>query len=247
VPKLSAEAAAALEAVHTASTGQPGESWSVAATRDQASVARAWEKGQRNPTVAAEIARFEKAAAQRLGGEEGVTTFLHNAADGRLSLPGIAPRRQLALGELGRGLAAARRGRLDHQRQRAGRSRAPPRATTAERPASPGITLGAVARHGSARTAACSSWRAVGANRFFSVRLSKSNFLLSAGTGFEKVPTGPKRWAGQNSPPERVAALVVSRSDGPPGAPEASGRRSSFGGSDRRSRQRTGTAEIPVQ
>ncbi len=119
VPKLSAEAAAALEAVYAAQTEQPCESWSVAATRDQASVARTWERGQRNPTVAAEINRFEKAAERRLGSEEGVIAFLRNAADGRLSLPGVDPRQQPALGELARGLAAARRGRLDHQRQRA--------------------------------------------------------------------------------------------------------------------------------
>ena len=49
VPKLSAEAAAVLEAVHAASTERPGESWVIAATRDRPAVARAWETGQRNP------------------------------------------------------------------------------------------------------------------------------------------------------------------------------------------------------
>jgi hypothetical protein len=71
VPKLSAAATAVLEAVHTASIEQPSESRVVATTRDRPAVARAWEAGQRNPTIAAEIERFEKAAEQRLGGEEG--------------------------------------------------------------------------------------------------------------------------------------------------------------------------------
>jgi Ti-type conjugative transfer relaxase TraA len=119
VPKLSAEAAAVLEAVHAAGTERPGESWYVAATRDRPAVARAWERGQRNPTVAAEIDRFEKAAERRLGGEEGVIAFLRNAADGRLSLPRVEPGQQRALRELSRGLAAVRRGRSDHQLQRA--------------------------------------------------------------------------------------------------------------------------------
>jgi hypothetical protein len=119
VPKLSAEAAAVLEAVHAASTEQPGESWVVADTRDRPAVARAWEAGQRHPRIAAEIDRFEKAAAQRLGGEEGVTAFLRNAADGRLSLPGAESGQSRSLRELARGLAAVRRGRVDHQLQRA--------------------------------------------------------------------------------------------------------------------------------
>ena len=119
VPKLSAEATAMLEMVHAAGTEQPGESWFVAATRDRPTVARAWEAGQRNPVIAAEIDRFEKAAKQRLGGEEGVTAFLRNAADGRLSLPGVKPGQERALRKLARGLAAARRGRSDYQLQRA--------------------------------------------------------------------------------------------------------------------------------
>jgi hypothetical protein len=91
VPKLSAEAASVLEAVHAARTEQPGESWYVAATRDQPAVARAWEAGRRNPTIAAEIDRFEKAAEHRLGGEEGVSAFLRNAHQGRPTMPGVEP------------------------------------------------------------------------------------------------------------------------------------------------------------
>ena len=49
VPKLSAEAAAVLEAVHAARTEQPGESWYVADTRNRPAVAQAWEAGRRNP------------------------------------------------------------------------------------------------------------------------------------------------------------------------------------------------------
>jgi Ti-type conjugative transfer relaxase TraA len=119
VPKLSAEAAAVLEAVHAASTERPGESWVIAATRDRPAVARAWERGQRDPRIAAEIDRFENAAEQRLGGEEGVIAFLRNAADGGLSLPPVEPRQERALRELARGVAAVRRGRSDHQLQRA--------------------------------------------------------------------------------------------------------------------------------
>ena len=115
VPKLSAPAAAVLEAVHAASIERPG----VSDTRNRAAVARAWEMGRRNPAIAAEIDRLEKAAEQRLGGEEGVVAFLHNAADGRLSLPGVEPGQGRALRELARGLVAVRRGRCDHQLQRA--------------------------------------------------------------------------------------------------------------------------------
>jgi Ti-type conjugative transfer relaxase TraA len=119
VPKLSAEATAVLEAVHAASTEQPGESWYVAATRDRPAVARVWEAAQRNPVIAAEIDRFEKAAEQRLGDEEGITAVLLSAQEGKLSVPGVQPRQGRALAELARGLAAVRRGCSDHQLQRA--------------------------------------------------------------------------------------------------------------------------------
>lgn len=119
VPKLSAEAAMVLEAVHAARTEQPGKSWYVVDTRNRHAVARAWETGRRNPTIEAEIDRFEKAAEQRLGGEEGVATLLRGAHEGRpLSVPGVEPRQELALRELACGLVAARRGRCDHQLQR---------------------------------------------------------------------------------------------------------------------------------
>ncbi len=120
VPKLSAEAIAVLEAVHAAGTQQPGESWVGAATSDRPAVARACETGQRNPTVAAELDRFEKAAAQRLGGEEGITAALRSVHEDRPFLvPGIKPGQGRALTELARGLAAARRGRSEYQLQRA--------------------------------------------------------------------------------------------------------------------------------
>jgi hypothetical protein len=117
VPKLSAEAAAVLEAVHAARTEQPGASRYASDTRNRPAVARVWEAGQQNPAIAAEIDRFEKAAEQRLGGEEGVTAFLRNVDEGRPSLPGVEPGQ--ALRELARGLVAVRRGRSDHQLQRA--------------------------------------------------------------------------------------------------------------------------------
>ena len=117
VPKLSAAAAAVLDAVHTARTEPPGEPWHVADTRDRAAVARAWEAGQRNPMIAAEIDRFEMAAEQRLG-EEGVAALLRSASEGRPSILGVEPGQGPALTELARGLAAARRGRRDHQLQR---------------------------------------------------------------------------------------------------------------------------------
>jgi Ti-type conjugative transfer relaxase TraA len=119
VPQLSTEAAAVLETVHAARTGQPGESGYLADTRDRPAVARAWEAGQSNPAIVAEIDRFEKAAEQRLGGEEGIAAFLCNADEGRPSLPGVEPGQERALTELARGLAAVRRGRSDHQLQRA--------------------------------------------------------------------------------------------------------------------------------
>ena len=118
VPKLSAEAAAVLEAVHAARTGQPGEPRPVADTSDRAAVAQAWEMGQRAPAIAAEIDRFEKAAEQRLG-EEGVAALLRSASEGRPSLPGVEPGQGRALHELARDLAAVRRGRSDHRLQRA--------------------------------------------------------------------------------------------------------------------------------
>ena len=118
VPKLSAAAAAVLEAVHAARTEPPGESWYAAEMRDRPAVAQAWEMGQRNPTIAAEIDRFEKAAEQRLG-EGGIIAFLRNARESRPSLPGVEPGQERAVDELARGLAAARRGRSDHQLQRA--------------------------------------------------------------------------------------------------------------------------------
>jgi Ti-type conjugative transfer relaxase TraA len=119
VPKLAAAAAAVLDTVHAARTEPLGESWHVAATRDRAAVARVWEMGQRHPTIAAEIDRFEKAAAQRLGDEAGIIAFLRSAHEGRPLLPGVEPGQERALRELARGLAAARRGRSDHQLQRA--------------------------------------------------------------------------------------------------------------------------------
>jgi hypothetical protein len=119
MPKLLVEAAAVLEAVHAARTEQPGESWYVADTRDRPAAARAWEAGQCRPAIAAEIDRFEKAAEQRLGGEGGIAAFLRSDHQGRPSLPGVEPRQGRALRELAHGLAAARRGRLDHQLQRA--------------------------------------------------------------------------------------------------------------------------------
>ena len=119
VPKLSAAAAAVLEAVHAAGTEQPGQSWYVAETRNRAAVSRAWEAGRHNPVIAAEIDRSETAAEQRLGGEEGVLAFLRGAHEGRLSLLGVEPAQWQTLTELERGLVAVRRGRSDHQPHRA--------------------------------------------------------------------------------------------------------------------------------
>jgi hypothetical protein len=119
VPKLSAPAAAVLEAVHAARSEQPGASWYVADTRNRPAVAQAWETGQRNPKIAAEIDRFEKATELRLG-EHAITAALRSVYEGRpFSVPGIQPGQGRALRELARGLAAARRGSSDHQLQRA--------------------------------------------------------------------------------------------------------------------------------
>jgi hypothetical protein len=50
---------------------------------------------------------------------KGIAAFLRSDHQGRPSLPGVEPRQGRALRELAHGLAAARRGRLDHQLQRA--------------------------------------------------------------------------------------------------------------------------------
>jgi hypothetical protein len=99
------DAADPQKAVHAARTEQPGESWYAAATRNRPAVERAWEAGQRNPTIAAEINRFETTAEQRLGGEEGVAALLRGAHEGKLSMPGLEPGHRRTLTELARGLA----------------------------------------------------------------------------------------------------------------------------------------------
>ena len=119
VPKLSAAATAVLEAVHAARTEQPGESRYVADTSNRPAVARVWEAGQQNPAITAEIDRFEKAAEQRLGGEQGIAALLRSAGKGRPSVPGVEPGQRQALTEMARGLTAARYGRSAHQLQRA--------------------------------------------------------------------------------------------------------------------------------
>jgi hypothetical protein len=131
VPKLSVKAASVLEAVHAAaSRDQPGEHWLYAGSRNRPAVARAWEEGRRNPTVAAEIDRFEAAARQRLG-EAGVTAAFRAAREGsRLSVPGVGPEHRQALHQMARRLVAAQRGRADHDVQRnleAARQREQPR------------------------------------------------------------------------------------------------------------------------
>lgn len=119
VPKLSTEAAAVLEAVHSAaSREQPGEHWLHAESRNRPAVARAWEEGRRNPAIAAEIDRFEAAARQRLG-EEGVTAAFRAAREGLLpSVPGVATEHRQALHQVARSLTAAQTGRADHDVQR---------------------------------------------------------------------------------------------------------------------------------
>jgi hypothetical protein len=83
VPKLSAQAAAVLETVHTAASRaeQPGESREQGERRSRLAVARVWEEARRNSAVAAEIDQFEKAAEERLG-EDGVRSAMRSALDG---------------------------------------------------------------------------------------------------------------------------------------------------------------------
>ena len=51
-----------------ARTERSGDPWLVRSS-DRAAVAQAWETGQRNPAIAAEIGRFEQAVEQRLGAD----------------------------------------------------------------------------------------------------------------------------------------------------------------------------------
>jgi hypothetical protein len=113
VPKLSAEAAATLDAVHAiARTEQSGGS------RNRAAVAKAWEESRRNPAIAAEIDQFEKAAEQRLG-EDGMRDTWRSAREGfSFFVSGLEPRHWQGLTEMARRLATARQGRTDYEAQR---------------------------------------------------------------------------------------------------------------------------------
>ena len=118
IPKLSAAAMAVLEAVHAVRTERSGDPWHLAPSRGRAAVAQAWETGRRNPAIAAEIDRFERAAEQRLG-TEGSREALRSVRDGTpFSLPGTNTEQREALHQLARGIAAARWGRIDHRTQR---------------------------------------------------------------------------------------------------------------------------------
>jgi hypothetical protein len=118
VPKLSAEAAALLEAVRAAAGREPpGENWREAERRS-AAVAEVWKEGRRNPALAAEIGRFEQAAEQRLG-YDGMAAALRSAREGVApSVPGMGPEHADALRQLGRAVAAARRGSAAYTAQR---------------------------------------------------------------------------------------------------------------------------------
>ena len=74
----------------------PGDSWSCDASRDQPAVAQAWDAGRRNPTVAAEIDRFQKAAAARRGRRQRVLSAGRRTRQRSGSLP--ATGRDRALG-----------------------------------------------------------------------------------------------------------------------------------------------------
>ena len=91
----------ALEAVHAAAVEQHlGESESQywAQKQGRAAVAQAWADGRRDPTVAAEIDRFEKAAMERLG-SEGVAAALRHARGGAsLAAPGVGAEQWQELG-----------------------------------------------------------------------------------------------------------------------------------------------------
>jgi Ti-type conjugative transfer relaxase TraA len=118
VPKLSAEATALLEAVRAAAgREQPGENWREAERR-QAVVAEVWKEGRRHPAIAAEIGRFEQAAEQRLG-FDGMAAALRSAREGVApSVPGVGPEHADALRQVGRAVAAARRGSAAYDAQR---------------------------------------------------------------------------------------------------------------------------------
>jgi hypothetical protein len=114
VTKLSAEAAAGSKRCMPPG---PSSQANRGTSPTRATGPRAREAGRRHPSIAAEIDRFEKAAEQRLGGDGGIAALLRSAREGRT--PGVEPGQRRALQELARGLAATRRGRLDHQLQRA--------------------------------------------------------------------------------------------------------------------------------
>lgn len=118
IPKLSAAATAVLESVLAARAERSGDPW-LARSSDRAAVAQAWETGQRNPAVAAEIDRFEQAAEQRLG-PEGIGEALRSVSGGGgFSVPGTSTRQRATVQQLARGVAAARWGRTDHEVHRA--------------------------------------------------------------------------------------------------------------------------------
>ena len=119
VPKLSPEATSVLEAVHAAANGKhPDVSRDGAESRNRPAVAKVWEEGRRNPTIAAEIDQFKEAARQRLG-EEGRGTALRSPQERlALSLPGAEPEHTQALRQVAHDLAAAQRGRTDYETQR---------------------------------------------------------------------------------------------------------------------------------
>jgi hypothetical protein len=118
IPKLSAATTAALESVLAARTERSGDSWPFARSSDRAAVAQAWNTGQRNPAIAAEIDRFEQAAERRLGAE-GFRDALRSVRDGTpFSVPGVGAEQRDTMRQFAHGLAATRWGGIDHQTQR---------------------------------------------------------------------------------------------------------------------------------
>ena len=118
VPKLSAAAAAVLEAVHAARTEPPGKSWYVADTRDRPP----WRgPGKRDSAIPR--SRRRSTGSRKPPSNDwvrrGLSPFCAVRHEGRPALPGVEPGQRQALHELARGLAAVRRGRSDHQLQRA--------------------------------------------------------------------------------------------------------------------------------
>jgi hypothetical protein len=78
---------------------------------------KAWEKGRRNPAIAAEIDRFEQAVELRLG-RDGTAGAIQSVREGTPFIPpGFKPEHREALSQVAQQFSAAWLGRFEHRQQ----------------------------------------------------------------------------------------------------------------------------------